>query len=167
MKKVLFMIAMLAAGLSAGAQGKWHKVEQAADELTGAKGGMSYWYTVEGVGHMTVWNWDDAQFCLVSDGVPFATEVVGRFIGMQVLVGLYDDNGEMDGKFEMWLDKERGYAGTVIRTRDAGTMSNPVGQKKKVNRIFERLRSGKGYVRIVAGRFNGDVFDIKIHPLDI
>lgn len=167
MKKVLFMIALLAAGLTAGAQGKWEKVEQAADELTGSKGGTRYWFAVEGMGHMTVWDWDDAQFCLASDGHPFATEVAGTYIGMKVLVGLYNEAGEMDEKFEMWLDKDRDYPGTVIRTRNAGTMSNPVGQKKRVNKIFSRLHSGKGYVRIVAARYNAGNFDIKIYPLDI
>ena len=46
--------------------------------------------------------------------------------------------------------------------RDAGFMNNPVGQKKKVRKIFEALRSGVGYVRIVTPRYDNSDFDIKI-----
>lgn len=160
-------MALLAAGLSAGAQEGWSKTEQKADELTGEGGGCVYMYTIARLGMFVVWDWEQPQFCLIARDSQFDTKVVGGYVGMEVLVGIYDDDGKLLEKFTMWLDKDRSRPNTVIRTRNAGFMSNPVGQKKKVNRIFERLRSGKGYVRIVAGRYNGDAFDIKIYPLDI
>lgn len=78
------------------------------------------------------------------------------------MVGIYDANGTMTEKFEMWLDLVRDSGYKDLRTRNAGSMSNPVGQKKKVRKIFEALRSGVGYVRIVAPRYDQNDFDIKI-----
>ena len=64
----------------------------------------------------------------------------------------------------MFLDDEKNRGNCFIRTRDLGGMSNPVGQKKKVRKIFAALRSGKGYVRFVAPRHNRSDFDIKVMP---
>jgi len=167
MKKVLFMIAMLAAGMTAGAQEGWSKMEQKADELTGEDGGCVYMYTIAQFGMFVVWDWEKPQFCLIARDAQFDTKVIDRYVGMEVLVGIYDDDGKLLEKFTMWLDKDRSHPNTVIRTRNAGFMSNPVGQKKKVNKIFKALRSDSGYVRIVAGRYNNSDFDMKIYPLDI
>ena len=99
---------------------------------------------------------------------PFATEHVSGILssanGELVLVGIYDANGKMTEKFEIWLAlvSDSGYKD--LRTRNAGSMSNPVGQKKMVRKIFEALRSGVGYVRIVAPRYDNSDFDIKILP---
>jgi hypothetical protein len=67
-------------------------------------------------------------------------------------------------KFKLWLDKENNTRNQVLRTRNAGTMANPVGQKGKVKKIFKALLSGTGYVRIVAERFQTTDFDMKIIP---
>lgn len=82
--------------------------------------------------------------------------------GELVLVGIYDADGKMTEKFKLWLDLVRDSGLKDLRTRNAGGMSNPVGQKKKVRKIFEALRSGAGYVRIVAPRYDNSDFDIKI-----
>ena len=67
-------------------------------------------------------------------------------------------------KFKLWLDKESNTRNQVLRTRNAGTMANPVGQKGKVKKIFKTLLSGSGYVRIVAERYHPTDFDMKIMP---
>ena len=80
------------------------------------------------------------------------------------LVGIYDENNKLTEKFKMWLDRSDNKANRVVKTRNAGGMSNPVGQKGKVKKIFKALQSDKGYVRIVAERFHSTDFDIKIPP---
>lgn len=167
MKRALIAFALLMAGLSASAQEGWSKMEQKADELTGESGGCVYMYTLAQFGMFVVWDWEQPQFCLIARDAQFNTKVFDRYIGMDVLVGIYDDNDKLQDKFTMWLDKDNSRPNTVIRTRNAGVMSNPVGQKKKVNKIFKALKSGSGYVRIVAGRYNMSDFDMKIYPVDI
>jgi hypothetical protein len=81
-----------------------------------------------------------------------------------VLVGIYNNDGKMIEKFKLWLDKENNTRNQVLRTRNAGTMANPVGQKGKVKKIFKTLLSGSGYVRIVAERYHAADFDMKIIP---
>ena len=63
------------------------------------------------------------------------------------------------------LDREDNRANRFVKTRNAGGMFNPVGQKGKVKKIFKHLTSGKGYVRIVCPRYNNTDFDIKITQL--
>lgn len=166
MKKVLLTIVLLLAGLTAGAQGKWTVTEQQADELTGQEAGRVYSFTSPGMGTLVVWDWNTPQFRIVGDevfGVRFASGS-SALRGLTIMVGIYDDAGALTDKFEMWLDAERQRNDQFIRTRDAGTMSNPMGQKKKVRKIFDALQSGKGYVRIVAPRYNRTDFDMKITP---
>jgi len=152
-------------GMMAQTEGKWHVSQVEPDELKGDPGGSRYVYEVENMGRFTVWDWDEYQFML-SSLHPFATEhvsdMVASYDGELVLVGIYDENGKMTEKFKMWLDLVRDSGYKNLRTRNAGSMSNPVGQKKKVRKIFEALRSGVGYVRIVAPRYDNSDFDIKI-----
>jgi len=105
----------------------------------------------------------------MSDGVQFNIETgysqfAGSYAGITVLVGIYDDNGQMKEKFKMWLDRMDNMGNYAVKTRNAGGMSNPVGQKGKVKKIFKALQSGGGYVRIVAERFQRTDFDLKIPP---
>lgn len=156
-------MALLFAGLTVSAQG-WEKIEHKADELTGTKAGCTYRYQFGEMGSFTVWDWSDPQFCINAKDRQFATQIVDKYVGMKVLVGLYDEKGNLQEKFDMWLDKNKEYPNNVIGTRNAGVMSNPVGQNKKVKKIFKVLQSGSGYVRIVARRYNDSDFDIKITP---
>ena len=152
-------------GMMAQTEGKWHVSQVEPDELKGDPGGSRYVYEVENMGWFIVWDWNEYQF-MISSLHPFATEHVRGMVsssnGELVLVGIYDANGKMTEKFEMWLDLVRDSGYKDLRTRNAGSMSNPVGQKKKVRKIFEALRSGIGYVRIVAPRYDNSDFDIKI-----
>ena len=168
MKKLLltFILALSCTlGVMAQTEGKWHVLQVEPDELKDEPGGSRYVYEVENVGWFIVREWDKYQF-MISSFHPFAAEhvrdLVSSYDGELVLVGIYDENGKLTEKFEMWLDLVRDSGYKDLRTRDAGFMNNPVGQKKKVRKIFEALRSGVGYVRIVAPRYDHSDFDIKI-----
>ena len=89
---------------------------------------------------------------------------MGALSGVTVHVGIYDEHGKMTEKFDMWLDRENNRGNRFVRTRNAGTMSNPMGQKGKVKKIFKALQSGKGFVRIVGARFERGDYDLKILP---
>lgn len=154
-------------GVTAETEGNWHVLQVEPDELKGDSGGSRYVYEVEDMGWFTVWDWNKYQF-MISSIHPFATEHVRGMVsssnGELVLVGIYDADGKMTEKFKLWLDLVRDSGYKDLRTRNAGSMSNPVGQKKKVRKIFEALRSGVGYVRIVAPRYDNSDFDIKVFP---
>ena len=160
---------MMAIAMSAQGEGKWLKQESEADELKGSTGGSYYTYTVPGVGGFMFYGFDTYQFYLLSDGVQFNIETgynqfSGSYAGVSVLVGIYDGDGHLTEKFSMWLDRVDNMGNYAVKTRNAGGMSNPVGQKGKVKKILKALRSDSGYVRIVAERFQRTDFDIKIPP---
>lgn len=168
MKKVFILFAMLTT-LNVGAQGVWEKTTIEADELKGQVGGEVMIYTVSQMGSFVCWGWDNYQFRLTSDEAQFNinagyNQYSGSYAGVSILVGIYDNNDKLIEKFNMWLDREDNVGNRFVRTRNAGTMSNPVGQKGKVKKIFKALQSNSGYVRIVTERFNTTDFDIKIKP---
>lgn len=171
MKKIvsITIALMMAIAMSAQVEGKWLKQESEADELKGLTGNTYYTYTVPGVGGFMFYGFDTYQFYLLSDGVQFNIETgynqfSGSYAGVSVLVGIYDGDGHLTEKFSMWLDRVDNMGNYAVKTRNAGGMSNPVGQKGKVKKILKALRSDSGYVRIVAERFQRTDFDIKIPP---
>lgn len=160
---------MMAIATSAQVEGVWEKHESKADELKGSSGGTYYSYIVPGMGGFMIYGFDTYQYSLISEGVQFNIETgysqfAGSYAGVTVLVGIYDDDGQLKEKFKMWLDRVDNKGNCIVRTRDAGGMSNPVGQKGKVKKILKALRSDSGYVRIVAERFQRTDFDLKIPP---
>ena len=160
---------MLLMAIHIGAQG-WQKIYVEADELKGEKGGEVFMFTDPNVGSFVVWDFNRPQFRLVSDKELFNTTIASGFgytiKGLTAIVGIYDSNGNLKEKFNMWLDLEDNTSHRFVRTRDAGGMSNPVGQKGKVKKIFKALQSSDGYVRIVAERYNSSDFDLKITPFE-
>lgn len=169
MKRVLTAALMLVTMLTASAQGEWSKTVTEADELKEQEATECYMFTVPQMGKFVMWGWSEYQFRLISTECQFNinsgyTQFAGAYSGVTAFVGLYDDNDKLVEKFKMWLDKEDNRANQFVKTRDAGGMMNPVGQKKKVKKIFKHLQSGKGYVRIVCERFQHSDFDIKILP---
>ena len=160
---------MMAIAMSAQEEGEWQKHESKADELKGSTGGTYYTYTVPGVGGFMFNDFDTYQYSIISDGVQFNIETgysqfAGSYAGITVLVGIYDDDGQLKEKFKMWLDRMDNMGNYAVKTRNAGGMANPVGQKGKVKKIFKALQSDGGYVRIVAERFQRNDFDLKIPP---
>lgn len=167
MKRVLFAFALLLSGITVNAQGKWIKSVTEADELKGTDGGTVYLFEAAGVGTLVIWDWNTFQYRLISEnqfGIENVSGPTGSYSGIEVLVGIYDENGKLTEKIKMWLDKEDNRANHFVKTRDAGGMSNPVGQKGKVKKIFNALLSGKGYVRFVAPQYNKTDFDLKVTP---
>ena len=171
MKKIvtITIALMMAIAMSAQGEGEWHKHESKADELRGSSGGTYYSYIVPGLGGFMIYGFDTYQFFLISDSGQFNIETgysqfAGSYAGVTVLVGIYDDDGQLKEKFKMWLDRVDNKGNCIVRTRDAGGMSNPVGQKGKVKKILKALQSDSGYVRIIAERFQRTDFDMKIPP---
>ena len=171
MKKIATITIMLLVAITMSAQmeGKWLKKQSEADELKGTSGGTYYSYVVPGLGAFVIFDFNTYQYFLLSEKEQFNIETgydqfIGSYAGITVLVGIYDENDKLTEKFKMWLDRSENKANRVVKTRNAGGMSNPVGQKGKVKKIFKALQSDKGYVRIVAERFHSTDFDIKIPP---
>lgn len=151
-------------------KGGWKITKQAADELKGNEAYSSYMYSQPGMGSFVFWGFEEFQFRIISDNGVFNYEsgynkFSGSYSGEEISVGLYDGTNRLIEKFKMWLDRDKNKGGTFLNTRNAGSMSNPVGQKGKVKKIFKHLQGNSGYVRIVATRYNRADFDIKIPPV--
>ena len=160
---------MMAIAMSAQGEGVWEKHESKADELRGSSGGTYYSYIVPGLGGFMIYGFDTYQYFLISDSGQFNIDAGysrygGDYAGISVLVGIYDENDKLTDKFTMWLDRVDNKGNMIVRTRNAGGMMNPVGQKGKVKKILKALQSDGGYVRIIAERFQRTDFDIKILP---
>jgi len=151
-------------------KGGWEITKIDADELKGNEAYTAYKYYQPGEGSFIFWGFNEFQYRIFSDNGIFNYQsgynrYSGSYSGESVTVGLYDGNDNLIEKFDMWLDKESDKGGSYLRTRNAGGMSNPVGQKGKVKKILKHLQGDSGYVRIVATRYNRADFDIKIPPL--
>ena len=151
-------------------EGGWEITRVEADELKGNGAYTVYKYYQPGEGSFIFWGFNEFQYRIFSDNGIFNykssySRYTGSYSGENVTVGLYDGNNNLIEKFNMWLDKESDKDGSYLRTRNAGSMSNPVGQKGKVKKILEHLQGYSGYVRIVATRYNRADFDIKIPPV--
>lgn len=148
----------------------WVITKQKADELKGIEAYTSYTYNQPGEGSFVFWGFEEYQFRIISENGIFNYEsgynqYSGSYSGESITVGLYDDQDTLIEKFNMWLDRDKSKGGNFLNTRNAGGMSNPVGQKGKVKKIFKHLQGNSGYVRIVAARYNHADFDIKIPPV--
>ena len=151
-------------------KGGWEITKIDADELKGNEAYTAYKYYQPGEGSFIFWGFNEFQYRIFSDNGIFNYQsgynrYSGSYSGESVTVGLYDGNDNLIEKFDMWLDKESDKGGSYLRTRNAGGMSNPVGQKGKVKKILKHLQGDSGYVRIVATRYNRPDFDIKIPPV--
>lgn len=151
-------------------KGGWEITKIDADELKGNEAYIAYKYYQPGEGSFIFWGFNEFQYRIFSDNGIFNYQsgynrYSGSYSGESVTVGLYDGNDNLIEKFDMWLDKESDKGGSYLRTRNAGGMSNPVGQKGKVKKILKHLQGDSGYVRIVATRYNRADFDIKIPPV--
>lgn len=160
----------ISAGISASSKSGWIITEQAADELKGNEAYSSYMYSEPGMGSFVFWGFEEYQFRIISDNGIFNYEsgynrYTGSYSGENVMIGLYDSDGNLIEKFNMWLDKDKSKSGNFLETRNAGAMFNPVGQKGKVKKIFNHLKGDDGYVRIVAARYDKVDFDLKIPPI--
>lgn len=155
MKKIILLLC-LCATLSAHAQ--WSSFTLDADELKGTPSVTTHTYTTSD-GIFTYAN--NNQFMISTSNGIFNYENAGSYRGYNVTVGLYDSQHNLTEKITMWLDSPTDRP-QDLRTRNAGTMNNPVGQKKKVKKIIEHLETTDGYVRILAPLYGKEDFDLMI-----
>lgn len=157
--KRLLTILLLSAGLMAAHAQKWGKGTVAGDELLGLQPTTVVQYS-DSVGIFSCEE-DKYQFSISCLGKSFFNyQYENGKKGVFVIVGLYEDNGQLLEKFNMWLSV--GDDTQIAATWNLGSMLNPVGQKGKVKKIIKHLKSGHGYVRMVADRYRENVFDFKI-----
>lgn len=165
MRKLIVSLCLIACSIGIQAQ-TWKITANEADELLGITEDIkTYIFLVPDDCAIVFWA-GQYQFRLVSNKGIFNYDRSDGISGMSVLVGFYDDNDKLLEKFSMWLDEEPASAGKYLRTRDRGTMFNPVGQKGRVKKIVQHLNKGKGYVRIVANRYDEVALDLKILPCE-
>lgn len=168
--RLILLTALTLLSLAASAQ--WTTTPIKADPLKGTKDDIAHTYTdTIAAATFTFWESSPDQYLITSTRAPFAVEAgysqfSGRYSGINVIVGLYTSDGTLQEKLKMWLDisAAEGMA-DVARTRNAGKMSNPVGQAKKVKKILTHLTTTDGYIRIAATLHGGSDYDLTIPHL--
>lgn len=169
MKKLLSISIMMLMVLTVSAQGEWEVTEVKGDELKGTQDATAYTYSVEGMGSLILWDFNNPMFRLVSTTAQFNTvthynQYSGSYSGVKILIGIYNDNDKLLESMDLWLDRSDNMGNYVVQTRPTKGMNGIIGQKKKVQKMFKALKSNGGYVRIVVPRFQTTDFDIKIKP---
>ena len=170
MKKHIVMTLMALATLTAGAQGTWTTGTTKGDELKGEAPETYYRYEVPGVGSFISWDWDKANFRLITDKGQFkawektillsnGNQVETGDVYVTVIAGLYDKNGKLEKKVEFNMYVEDDSNNAWIKTYY--WYHNGRG---KLRKIISKIRSGEGYVRFVAGRAGMSDFDLTVTP---
>lgn len=160
MKKLL-TIALLLIEITASAQGRWTVSHRQADELKGQTSQDVYMYEAPGIGTVVVWDWKKPEFRLITDKGFFHQKMVQGAAGfcVPVNVGFYDNNGNLKTKFQLIMYTEDNHGMKWITT--AGFY---VGGRGNIRKALARMKSGDGYVRIVAELQGRPDFDIKVTP---
>ena len=159
MKRLLIIALMAVLSLTAGAQGKWDVSYRQADELIGQDAKSIYMYEAKGIGTVVVWDWSKPDFRLITDKGFFKATYCQGGKYYPVTVGFYDDNGNLEQKFSIQMLEEDNHGGKYIATGDFY-----IGGRGNIKKIMARMKSGKGYVRMVVDLYNKPPFDIKITP---
>jgi len=158
MKKLL-TIALLLVGMTASAQG-WHVSHRAADPLTGQTEADVYIFSAKGIGSLVVWDWNRPSFRVISENKMFSSYVSHTGSYVPLLVGIYNGRGEMTDRFRFEMYIEQNHSNMYISTSDFSYPST----RKKIKKVLKALRSGNGYVRFWAERWNHDDLDMKVPP---
>ena len=157
MKKLLVIALLLSVGLMANAQGGgWRITHREADPMKGQTEQDVYIYDVLGMGTLVVWDWNEPDFRLITEKGFFKFSTYGPYTTVGVKVGFFDDNDNMEKMVYLTLSVEPNHNWKYITTDIWG--------RKKIKKILSRLRSGKGYVRFVAQRYDDSDFDMKVEP---
>lgn len=161
--KRLFVIALMTVMcIAAGAQGKWTVSHREADPLINQEAKDIYIYESPGIGTVVVWDWKDANFRLITEN-GFFHQVRLANIGLcvPVTVGFYDNDGNMKSKFQLIMFEEDNHAGKFIATGGYYMLG-----RGNIRKAMKQMKSGDGYLRIVADLYNRSKFDIKITPFE-
>lgn len=159
MKKLLTIVLLLVVGLTAGAQGTWRVLHREADPMKGQEAKDVYIFDAAGIGSVVVWDWNKADFRLITEKGMFRTWVSSGTVFVPVKVGFFDESGNMEKLVTIQLLPEDNHMRKYIATADYYMFG-----RKDIKKIISRLKSGKGYVRFVAERYNEIDFDIKVTP---
>lgn len=159
MKKLLTIALITVFSIIASAQGIWEVSHRQADPMKGQDARDVYIYTANGIGSVVVWDWNKADFRLITEKGMFRTWVSSGSTFVPVKVGFYDDNGNLEKMFTISLMPEDNHMKKYIATADFYYLG-----RKNIKKIISRMKSGKGYVRMVAQLYNDPDFDIKIIP---
>ena len=159
MKKFLTIALLLLTVLTAGAQGTWEVVHREADPMKGQDARDVYIYNAPGIGRVVVWDWEKADFRLITEKGMFRTWVSAGAVYVPVKVGFFDEDGNMEKMINVNLIPEDNQMKKYITTADHYLLG-----RKDIRKTISRMKSGKGYVRIVAELYNQADFDIIVYP---
>ncbi len=159
MKKLLAIALLLLAELTVSAQGTWSVSHREADPMKGQDAKDVYIYDVEGIGSLVVWDWDKAAFRLITEDGMFRTWVSSGSVYVPVKAGFYDEHGNLGKMVTVNLLPEDNTMNKYIATAGYYMLG-----RSDIRKIIKYLKSGKGYVRFVASRYNDTDFDIKVSP---
>ena len=159
--KRLLTIALWLLCMAASAQGTWGVVYRPADELKGQDAKPVYIYDVPNIGSLVVWDWTNPNFRLITSNGIFRGRYSQGSKFYPVVVGFYNDNGQLEKKFVLHLLEEVNCGGKFIATADFY-----IGGRANVKKMMSRMKSGNGYVRIVADLYDRPSFDIKVTPFE-
>lgn len=151
---------MLSAVLMASAQGKWTATNYAADELKGVGAYTAYQYHWPGIGSYVSWGWNDPDFRLITEKGIFSETICyewyGSFRAYRVLVGIYNNKGELQEKFYVQMYKESSGLGDKIH------LSSLKKQRKLAKKISKALSETDGYVRFICSRYSNTDFELVV-----
>lgn len=150
---------VLLAGLTVCAQGKWRVSHRQADPMKNQDARDVYIYDIVGVGSVVIWDWDKADFRLVSETRGFYTTITNGATRVYVKAGIYDENGELKKMYTLELFPEDNTNYKWITTG----MFYYFG-RGGIRKVMKHMKSGKGYVRFLAELYNNKEFDIKVTP---
>ena len=178
MRKLFSITIFVLAFITASAQGTWTTIETPADDLKGEKGGTHYKYSVEGLGEIEIYDWNNWLFRVTTyDGgfdfdeiktkQVYNSDLSVRTVPLStpkykcdVLMGLYDNNDALKEKLELEMEVDQNQKCQNLTINKNWYFYPQTG--RKVKKLFKAMREGKGYLRIVAKRKEMPDFDIKI-----
>lgn len=160
MKKLLAIALLMVLSMTASAQGTWTVSHREADELIGQTAQDVYMYEAPGIGTVVVWDWKKPDFRLITDkGFFNQVRLQGSGLCVPVKVGFYDKNGKLKTRFQLIMYCEDNHGMKWIATG-----GYYLAGRGNIRKILAHMKSGDGYVRIVAELYDRPDFDIKVTP---
>jgi hypothetical protein len=159
MKRLLTIALLLAVVFSAGAQGKWTVSHREADPMKNQDARDVYIYETGGNGQVVVWDWDKADFRLIAEKGFFRTLYSNGMKIVPIRAGIYDENGNLEKMYDIQLVPEDNTNNKWIATGSFYYFG-----RGDIRKVMKRMKSGKGYVRLLAELYNNQYFDINVKP---
>lgn len=159
MKKLMTIALLLLACLAASAQGTWTVSHREADPMKNQDARDVCIYEAPGIGSVVVWDWDKAEFRLITEKGFFYAQYSGGSKIVPIRAGLFDKDGNLKKIYDLQLIPEDNTNNKWIAT--AGFYYFGRGEIRKV---MKHMRSGSGYVRFLGKLYNNQEFDIIVTP---